>query len=121
MSGLRLLGAALLVVAIGAAAYVLSGSTTGVHEPQTLHFSLQILDKKIVTGSGRLQARVGDSVTITVVSNEAEEFHVHGYDRSIDLAPDVPASVTFITDSSGRFMFELERSKIELGALEVLP
>jgi len=63
----------------------------------------------------------GDEITIKITSDEAEEFHVHAYDNSVELEPNKQATLTFTTNLSGRFPFELEKSKTEIGALEVQP
>jgi hypothetical protein len=84
-------------------------------------FRLEIKDKKIVSGPTTLSATQGDSVTIKLKSDIAEEFHLHGYDRSVDLVPNSEVELKFVADLSGRFEFELEMAKLELGALEVQP
>lgn len=60
-------------------------------------------------------------VRITITADEDEEFHVHGYDESVQLTAGEPAELTFMAGASGRFPIELEESKTELGALEVQP
>ena len=84
-------------------------------------FALKVVDRKLVTGSGGLTAHEGDTVRITITVNEDEELHLHGYDKAIDLVKDIPNTLTFTANISGRFPFELEHSKTELGAVSVLP
>ena len=84
-------------------------------------FSLEIKDKKIVTGLTTLKVSEGNNVTIKITNDETEEFHLHGYDRSVDLVPNTETELTFTANLTGRFIFELENSKTELGALEVQP
>lgn len=84
-------------------------------------FHIEIVEKAITSGETTLTVNQGDTVTIMVMADEAEEFHVHGYDVSIDLMPGEMAEATFVAGASGRFPFELEESKTELGALEVQP
>jgi len=84
-------------------------------------FEIVIKGKKLVTGPETVQVKKGESVTIRVTNDEAEKFHIHGYDKSIDLTRNVPAELQFIADKTGRFEFELENSKTEIGALEVSP
>ncbi len=86
-----------------------------------LDFEIIIKDKKLISGPATIQVSEGDEITIKVTSDEPEELHVHGYDKSIGLEPDIPATLTFITDTSGRFPFELENSQVEIGILEVQP
>lgn len=84
-------------------------------------FELVIKNKKILTGPDTIKVNKGDKITIKVTADEAEEFHVHAYDKSIGLEPNTQATLTFTANLSGRFPFELEKSKTELGALEVQP
>ena len=90
-------------------------------EEKTKTFKLVISERVIVSGSSTLTVHQGDEVTITITSDEKEEFHLHAYDNSVDLEPNKTVSLTFTADKAGRFPFELEDSQTELGALEVLP
>lgn len=84
-------------------------------------YELIIQDKKLISGSATIKVTQGDEVTIKITSDEAEEFHVHAYDNSVELEPGKQATLTFTANLSGRFPFELENSKTEIGALEVQP
>ena len=84
-------------------------------------FELVVKDKKIVSGSEIITVTQRDEVVISVTADEDEEFHVHGYDVSLDLEKDIKGELKFTASLSGRFPFELEQSKTELGALEVQP
>lgn len=84
-------------------------------------FELVIKDKKIVSGPETIKVTEGDEITIKITSDEAEEFHVHAYDKSVELEANVQATLTFTANLTGRFPFELEESKTDLGALEVQP
>jgi hypothetical protein len=84
-------------------------------------FELIIKDKKIVSGPEIIKVTADDEVVIKITIDEAEEFHLHGYDKSVDLEKDIPVELKFRANLTGRFPFELEQSKIEIGALEVLP
>lgn len=93
--------------------------TAEVTQPNT--FELVIQGKKLVSGPETIKVTQGEDVTIKITSDEAEEFHVHAYDNSVELEPNKQASLTFTANLSGRFPFELENSKTEIGALEVQP
>ena len=84
-------------------------------------FNLVIKEKKVISGPTTIKINQGDEVTIKITSDEAEEFHVHAYDNSVELEPNKQATLTFTANLSGRFPFELENSKTEIGALEVQP
>ena len=40
----------------------------------------------------------------------ADEFHLHGYDRELELKPRVPGVLRFVADQPGVFEAELHRS-----------
>lgn len=84
-------------------------------------FDLIIKDKKLTSDPETISVMEGDSVTINIISDEDEELHLHGYDKSVDLEKDKPATLTFEANLTGHFPYELEKSKIEIGALEVSP
>lgn len=94
---------------------------SSIPETNVKTFELVISKKKIVSGQESLKVNQGDEVTIKITSDEPEEFHVHAYDKSVDLEKDTQAELTFVANLTGRFPFELEESKTELGALEVVP
>jgi hypothetical protein len=70
-------------------------------------------------GEGRVTVDLGEQVTIRVVSDVAEEVHVHTYDRKVDLQPDVAGEITFTADIPGVHEVELEGSHVRLFSLEV--
>ncbi len=84
-------------------------------------FELVIKDNKLTSGPEIIQVNEGDEVTIRITSDADEEFHVHGYDESVKLKANVPAELKFKAKVSGRFPYELEESKTDIGALEVQP
>lgn len=119
------------------ASYALSGETIAASVEVTQHpkeestmmeatgetksFSVEIAEGAITSGETTLTVEQGDTVMLHIVADEEEEFHVHGYDASVDLKPGEAAELTFVAGASGRFPFELEKRKAELGALEVQP
>ncbi|MEA2974112.1 MAG: hypothetical protein QOG82_2570 [Actinomycetota bacterium] len=72
-----------------------------------------------VSGDSRVTVKLGEQVTIRVVSDVAEEVHVHTYDRKVELEPGVPGEVTFTADIPGVHEVELEDSALHLTSLEV--
>jgi heme/copper-type cytochrome/quinol oxidase subunit 2 len=67
-----------------------------------------------ITGGGRQEAPVGSTVSIQVTSDVADEVHLHGYDKKVDVTPDAPATLTFTADIPGIFEVELESRAIKL-------
>jgi plastocyanin len=84
-------------------------------------FNAVIKNNQLVSGGGTLPVTQGDEVTITITSDTPDSLHLHGYDKSVNLEKNKPASLTFTANLSGRFEYELEDSQLSLGALEVQP
>lgn len=84
-------------------------------------FELVISTKKLVSGPETIKVTEGDEIVIKITSDEPEEFHIHGYDIFVDLEKDATKELKFTANLTGRFIFELEQSMTELGAIEVLP
>ncbi len=103
------------------ATVIVEGDTQNTTSQNSNVFELEIKGKKLVSGLATIKVNQGDEVTIKITSDEIEEFHVHAYDNSVELEPGKQATLTFKANLSGRFPFELENSKTEVGALEVQP
>lgn len=83
--------------------------------------TLVIKDKKLTSGPETIKVNQHDKVIMKITSDEAEEFHIHGYNKFVTLKPNEQAELSLIANLTGRFVFELEKSKTDLGALEVQP
>ena len=73
----------------------------------------------VVEGASRQRATLGQPVTVRVTSDVADEVHVHGYDKTVPVAPGRTAEVTFLANIPGVFEVEFERSHKVLFSLEV--
>ncbi len=63
----------------------------------------------------------GETVRFRVVSDTAEEVHIHGYDIKKDLEPNKTATVSFKATITGIFEIEFEGSATQIGELKVEP
>ena len=83
--------------------------------------TVRVVDAKPAGGIKKLNFNKGDQIRFRVVSDTADEIHVHGY----DLMKDVPAggSVAFNFKGSidGRFVVELENHGQQIAELDVAP
>ncbi len=95
--------------------------TTENNTPTPNIFNLSIKNQKIASGSSEITVLQGETVTLKITSDEAEELHLHGYDKSINLKPNQEVELIFEANTSGRFPFELEQSGISLGNIVVAP
>jgi hypothetical protein len=60
------------------------------------------------SGIQRIDARRGQRVVITIVSQVPDHAHLHGYDLLVDVGGGRPSRMTFVADTPGRFEMELE-------------
>ena len=74
---------------------------------------------KVTGPTKKVQIPLGEEVTFKVTSDVEEELHVHGYDKTADLAPGKESKVTFTADIPGGFEAELEGSGTLLFEFEV--
>jgi hypothetical protein len=63
----------------------------------------------------------GDTVRLKVVSDVADEIHVHGYDLKKDVAKGGEVEFEFPASIEGRFEVELENAGTQIANLEVTP
>jgi hypothetical protein len=68
---------------------------------------------------GRVKVRRGATVRISVTGDTAEEFHLHGYDRTLALQPGRVATLELVADTPGVFEAELHRSGTRVFELQV--
>ena len=77
-------------------------------------------DGKAITKTGTVTVDVGSRVTLRVVSDIADEVHLHGYDRLVNAAPGQEVGLSFTADTPGLFLVELENAQAELIEFEVV-
>ena len=69
----------------------------------------------------KLRYTEGETVRFRVVSDKAEEVHVHGYDLKKDLQPGETATMSFKASITGIFEIEFEQSAEQIAELRVDP
>jgi len=83
--------------------------------------TVRVVNAKPQGGVKKLTFKKGDQIRFRIVSDTADEIHVHGY----DLMKDVPkgGSVTFSFKGTidGRFVVELEGQGEQIAELDVTP
>jgi hypothetical protein len=98
-----------------------SGTTAG---PTTTADSTPTIEVRVVGGKPqggvrREQVKTGETLVLRVTADVADEVHLHGYDKSAEVAPGKPAEIRFTADIPGVFEVELEQRKQKLIELEV--
>jgi hypothetical protein len=105
------------------AATTIAGGTSTSGRPTTTDstpvIEVRVAGGKVQGGVRRERVQSGDTIVLRVVADVADEVHLHGYDRSADVAPGKPAQIRFTADIPGVFEVELEQRKLKLLDLEV--
>jgi hypothetical protein len=100
----------------------LSQTTVADGQSETSHvFDIVVQRGKRVKGPAVLKVSQGDEVTLHITADTADEFHLHGYNLIVQLQPNSTATMHIVAKLTGRFTYELHKSDLELGALEVYP
>jgi hypothetical protein len=93
----------------------------GADADDSVRVSLRVAGGKLVDGPKVIRLKRNAAVVLTVLSDTADEVHVHGYNLSLKLVPNETATLRFIAKHTGRFTFELHKAGTELGAFEIYP
>ena len=83
--------------------------------------TVRVVNAKPEGGVKKLEFKKGDQVRFTVVSDTADEIHVHGYDLMKDVEKGGSVSFSFKGSIDGRFVVELEGHKQQIAELDVTP
>ena len=114
---LALIAGAIVVLVVG---YVLiSSGRDGDDSGETA--TIRVVDAKPQGGVKKLDFKKGDQVRFTVVSDTADEIHVHGYDLMKDVEKGGSVSFSFKGSIDGRFVVELEDHEQQIAELDVEP
>lgn len=89
--------------------------------PAEQRVDLRIKAGRLHSGPELIRVTEGTVLILQLLSDQADELHLHGYDLSLPLQPGRPAELRFTADRSGRFVYELHAAHRSIGALEVLP
>jgi FtsP/CotA-like multicopper oxidase with cupredoxin domain len=88
---------------------------TGVDQVVTIRYA----GGEVTGPKGRVKVARGDTVQLLVTSDKADEVHLHGYDKSVDVAAGATVRLTFKATIPGVFEVELEHRKVTLVRLQV--
>lgn len=101
------------------AAFACAPHAAAADEPKRV--SLVVEGGQLASGPNLVKLERNDAVELTIVSDRADELHVHGYNLHVHLQPGKPATLKFTAKRTGRFSFELHKSGLELGVFEIYP
>ena len=89
--------------------------------PELTTVRIVVRGGKVRGGIQRATVEQGKKVAIVVGSDVADEVHLHGYDKTADVAPGKPARLVFVASIPGRFEVELEDRGLQIADIEVRP
>jgi plastocyanin len=106
----------LMALAVFAMALVACGDS----EPEDRLFELSIEEGALTLDPPVMKVDQGDTVTLSVASDEHGSVHLHGYDEEFEVGPDEETVVVFEADATGSFKLTLhgaEHSEDDHGAI----
>lgn len=105
---------------LAAVAMLLAGCSTDV-EPgeEPPHRTVRLTYSAEQFSTGAVDVSVGTTLTLVVSGDTADEVHVHGYDRYLDVPAGGSAALTFVADVPGIFDVELHDLGVLLTQLRV--
>jgi hypothetical protein len=83
--------------------------------------TVRVVDGQPEGGIKTLSFQKGDRVRVRVVSDVADEIHIHGYDLAKDVEKGGSVQFSFPATIEGRFEIELENAGTQIANLEVQP
>jgi heme/copper-type cytochrome/quinol oxidase subunit 2 len=94
-----------------------SAATEAAGDAQTVQIT--VTGTKVETAERRVKVPLDGKVRLEVTADRADEVHLHGYDRKVDIEPGTPAVLEFTADVPGVFEVELEEAGLKLVELQV--
>jgi hypothetical protein len=96
-------------------------TTTDTTPPQPTVIRIAVVNGAPKGGIVRESVDKGDRVVLVVTSDVADEIHLHGYDKSRDVAAGGTVRLPFRATIPGRFEVELESRGVQIADISVQP
>ena len=109
--------ASLVLVTLAGCGGSSSGSGDATGKTDTIEIS--VANGKVDPPTHRQEVAQGDTVTLVVTSDEADEVHVHGVDIEKETKAGEPTTVEFEVPDAGLYEVETHESGLQLLQLEV--
>ena len=93
------------------------GTTAAAAGARTVQIT--VTGTKVETAERRVKVPLDGKVRLEVTADRADEVHLHGYDRKVDVEPGTPAVLELTADVPGVFEVELEEAGLKLVELQV--
>ncbi len=89
-------------------------------QAQTHSIALAIANGHRAAGPAEIETFAGDRLLLSVTADRPAELHLHGYDKTLDVAPGRPTTLDLLLEHSGRFELEAHGEDDHHGALTVV-
>jgi hypothetical protein len=101
-----------------------SSTSAGATSPSQTAFAgteivVEVTNGKVSPPTHRVKVAKGTAIRLLVMSDEADEVHVHGYEIEKELPAGERVTLDFTADQTGLFDIELHESDLQLAQLEV--
>ncbi|HEX4186841.1 MAG TPA: hypothetical protein VHY83_02980 [Solirubrobacteraceae bacterium] len=108
------------VVVVAVVAFVLAGGGNSNKATHTSgHAYVYVVGAKPKGGVQTLTYNKGEQVIFTVISDVADEIHVHGFDLKKDVAKNGSVTFSFPATDQGGHVIELEKRGQQIANLEI--
>jgi hypothetical protein len=87
-----------------------SNTTDPSRDQADVTINVTVANGKVNPSGASIKVKAGQTVLVTAISDTAEELHIHGYDKELELAPGQPGSVKFTANMKGTFEVETHKS-----------
>lgn len=94
-------------------------SVTSAAASATRTIALAVSGGKVTPAVGRVEVERGTMVRLVVTADVADELHVHGYDKDVELRAGRPVTLHWVADLPGVFDVETHRTGTVLVQLMV--
>jgi hypothetical protein len=79
-------------------------------EQADVTIDVTVANGKVNPSGATIKVKAGQTVLVKVISDAADELHIHGYDKELELSPGKAASVKFTANMKGTFEVETHKS-----------
>lgn len=84
-------------------------------------YNLTVQNGKLTDDIDALTAYEDQTLIFNVTGDSTDKFHIHGYDKTLELKAGEDARLEFVADKTGRFEVEVHDAGQQLTVLEVNP
>jgi hypothetical protein len=79
-------------------------------EQADVTINVTVANGKVNPSGTSIKVQAGQTVLITAISDAADQLHIHGYDKELELQPGKTAQVKFTANMKGTFEIETHES-----------